>query len=354
MKVALVHDDLVQWGGAERVLVAISELFPDAPIYTSVYDSNHPILKEQFKDKKIITSFIQKIPNWKPLYRTLLPIYPIIFEQFDFSDYDLVISQTTRFAKSIITKPSTIHICYCHTPVRFLWGIWGEEASRLMHPYLSFLRVYDRVSAQRVDKFLAGSINSQKRIKDFYQRDSKVVYPFVDLDRFKDIETFDGGYLLVISRLNKYKRIDLAIQASQRLNKPLKIVGEGLDRDRLEAMADPGLVEFLGLVSEKTLTQLLAGCEALVVCAEEDFGLTPLEAQALGKPVVGYRLGGTAETIIHGKTGCFFEYQNVESLTKGIDLLDKMGVDSRKCLEQAQFFSKERFLRNFKMAIQDS
>ncbi len=354
MRVALVHDDLVQWGGAERVLVALSELFPDAPIFTSVYDSTHPILKEQFKDKTIITSFIQKIPGWKPLYRTLLPFYPVIFEQFDFSEYDLVISQTTRFAKSIITKPETTHICYCHTPVRFLWGIWGEDVPNVLLPYLSFLRIYDRISAQRVDKFLAGSINSQNRIKNFYQRDSKVVYPFVDLDRFTGVETFDGGYLLVISRLNKYKRIDLAIKAAKRLNKPLKIVGEGLDKERLQSIADPDLVEFLGLVNENILTQLLAGCEALVVCAQEDFGLTPLEAQALGKPVVGYKLGGTAETIIHGKTGCFFEYQNVDSLIEAITLLDKMGVDRGECLKQARIFSKEKFLANFKEAILNS
>ncbi|MEK6808074.1 MAG: glycosyltransferase family 4 protein, partial [Nanoarchaeota archaeon] len=170
MRVAIVHDDLVQWGGAERVLLGLTEIFPDAPIFTSVYDPDNLVLKRHFVNKKIVTSFLQKIPGWGSLYKILLPFYPLAFEQFDFSEFDLVISHTTRFAKSIITKPATIHICYCHTPPRFLWHLSGKGSYGLGEILMTKLRLYDQVSSKRVDHFLAGSINAQKRIKKIYRR----------------------------------------------------------------------------------------------------------------------------------------------------------------------------------------
>lgn len=350
MKVALVHDDLMQWGGAERVLVALSEIFPDATIYTSVYNKENPLLAKHFKDKKIITSFLQKIPGWKGMYKALLPLYPIAFEQFDFSGYDLVISQTTRFAKSIITKPETKHVCYCHTPPRFLWGFSGEKVAGFLKGYFRFLRFYDRIASKRVDLWLAGSKNAQQRIEKVYQSSSRVLYPFVDLERFVNVETFEGGYLLVVSRLNRYKRIDLVIKAAKKIKLPLKIVGSGPEEANLRNLAGEG-VEFVGGVDEKTLTDLFSGCKALVVAGEEDFGLTPLEAQALGKPVVAFSKGGALETVIDGQTGFLFPEQTVESLVLALQNLDKNGYNEKKCRQQAARFSKEAFVVNLQNII---
>ncbi|MBU1032078.1 glycosyltransferase [Patescibacteria group bacterium] len=333
MRVAIVHDDLVQWGGAERVLLGLSEIYPDAPIYTSVFDNNNFLLSKVFGSKKIITSFLQKIPGWRSLYKALLPLYPIAFEQFDFSMFDLVISHTTRFAKSIITKPETKHICYCHTPPRFLWHFSGEKNYGFAESLLSKLRIYDSISARRVDLFLAGSENAKKRIKKVYGMDAKVVYPFVDLERFKGIESFDGGYFVVMGRPNKYKRFDLAKAACRKLGFPLKIIDGRLD--------------------EGMVLQVLAGCKALIVPGIEDFGLAGLEAQALGKPVIAYAEGGSLETVIPNKTGIFFPQQNVVSLTDAIIKLDKVKIDPGDCSENASRFSKEDFIKNFKEVVND-
>ena len=352
MKVALVHDDLVQWGGAERVLVTLSEIFPQAPIYTLAHDDNNKLLKENFHSKKIITSFIQKIPGWKKLYKTLLPLHPLAFEQFDFSKFDLVISHSTRFAKCIITKPGTKHVCFCPTPPRFLWNFSGERVEGIFSPYLSFLRLYDHLASKRVDFWLANSLNVKQRIYKIYQAEAKVIYPFVDLERFASVQTFDGGYLLVITRLNKYKRVDLVVGAANRLKVSLKIVGSGPEYHNLALMAGP-TVELLGSVDEDLLTLLLSGCKALVVAGEEDFGMVSLEAQALGKPVIAYGQGGSLETVIEGETGYFFSEQTVESLIEALETLDKRGYNQKMCFNNAAYFSKTIFIKRFQSVIND-
>lgn len=329
MRVALVHDDLVQWGGAERVLLGLCEIFPDVPIFTSVYDNTNNSLLRNFGTKKIITSFLQKIPRWKSLYKTLLPFYPIAFEQFDFTEFDLVISHTTRFAKSVITKPSTIHICYCHTPPRFLWHFSGEKNYGFLELLMTKLRIYDQVSARRVDYFLAGSENAKLRIKKIYRADAKVVYPFVDLERFKNIETFDGEYFVAVGRPSQYKRLNLAKEACSRAEVELKVID--------------------GSFSDEMVVNIMAGCKALIIAGEEDFGISSLEAQALGKGVIAYKMGGVLETVINGKTGVFFEEQTVESLTQA--LTNFSHFDSDKCKENAKRFSKEKFISNFKQAL---
>lgn len=342
MKVALVHDDLMQWGGAERVLLAISEVFPEAPIYTSVFNRENRLLTENFKDKKVVTSFIQNIPGWKSFYRAFLPLYPMAFEQFDFSEYDLVISQTTRFAKSILTKPGTIHICYCHTPPRFLWNFSGESVNKLLLPFMSKLRLYDQISSQRVDFFLAGSKNAQKRINKIYRQKSPVLLPFVDLERFNGVETFDGGYYLIISRLNKYKRVDVAVEAFKKNKKNLKIVGVGPELDNLRLRANRN-IEFLGSVSDEVIVKLLSGCKGLIITAEEDFGMTSLEAQSLGKGVIAFGVGGARETIIENITGVFYYEQTEVKLGEAIDIYESVKIDSKQCIKNAQNFSVERF-----------
>lgn len=332
MRVALVHDDLVQWGGAERVLEGLCEIYPDAPIFTSVYDYSNDELAKRFGDKKIITSFLQKIVGWKTLYKALLPLYPIAFEQFNFTGYDLVISHTTRFAKSIVTKPETKHICYCHTPPRFLWHFSSVGQNfGLGELLMTKLRIYDQVSARRVDRFIAGSENARRRIKRVYGIDAEVVYPFIELERFKNVEAFDGGYFVIVARPNLYKRLDLAQAACRQIGVPLKIISGGLD--------------------DWMVVQILAGCKALIISGEEDFGLTSLEAQALGKPVVAYGQGGALETIKEGKTGYLFNEQTIESIT---NTLVKVGFDRIKpddCKANADYFSKENFFKNFKQTV---
>ncbi len=331
MRVAIVHDDLVQWGGAERVLLGLFEIYPEAPIYTSVFDKSNKELSKRFGSKRIITSFLQKIPGWKTLYKALLPFYPIAFEQFDFSQFDLVISHTTRFAKSIITKPGTKHICFCHTPPRFLWHFSGCGNYGLGEILMTKLRLYDTVSARRADHYIAGSENAKRRIKRVYNIDSKVVYPFIDSERFKGIESFDGGYFVVAGRPNKYKRFDLAESACRKLGMPLKVIDGRFD----DVMA----------------AQILSGCKTLIIPGIEDFGLTSLEAQALGKPVIAFKAGGALETVIEGKTGLFFDEQTEDSLVEALKQLGSMQISPDDCKNNAAKFRKENFIRDFKQTV---
>lgn len=352
MRVALVHDDLVQWGGAERVLLGLCEIYPDAPIFTSVFDYSNNQLTKRFANKKIVTSFLQEIPGWKSLYKTFLPLYPISFEQFNFDEYDLVISHTTRFAKSIITKPQTKHICYCHTPPRFLWHFSGYGNWGIAELLMSKLRIYDQISAQRVDFFLAGSENAKKRIKKVYKMDSTVVYPFVDLDRFKSVESFDGGYFVVVGRPNQYKRFDLAISTCLKMRLPLKVIGNGSKQITLPKINDRQLlVNFLDSVDDDTLVSVLAGCRALIIPGIEDFGLASLETQVLGKPVVAFAQGGTLETVIANKTGVFFHEQTEDSLKDALLKLDSLKINPKDCFVNAANFSKENFVKNFKAQV---
>ena len=349
MRVALVHDDLVQWGGAERVLEGLTEIFPNAPIYTSVFNRENNELNKRFGKREIFTSFLQKIPGWRCLYKAMLPLYPIAFEQFDFTNFDLVISQTTRFAKSIITKPKTKHICLCHTPPRFLWHFSGENSFGLLEVLMSKLRIYDQISARRVDLFIAGSENAKKRIKSIYKQESKVVYPFIDVERFEGVTSFDGGYFLVISRLNYYKRIDIAIKACLKLGLSLKVIGSGPEEDRLKQLG--GNIDFLNNLDDETVVQVLAGCKALIVPGIEDFGLTPLEAQALGKPVIAFKGGGVLETVIDGKTGILFGEQSTTGLINALKIFSKSRFNQLDIKKNAERFSKEKFIKDFKQIV---
>ncbi len=331
MKVAIVHDDLVQWGGAERVLLGLCEIYPDAQIFTSVFDKKNKILNNFFASKKITTSFLQKIPGWKSFYKMLLPLYPVAFEQFNFDSFDLVISHTTRFAKSVITKPETVHICYCHTPPRFLWHFSGLKSLGIFEILMSKLRIFDQVSSNRVDHFIAGSENAKKRIKKIYKRDSKVVCPFVEMNRFTGINVFDGGYFVIAGRQSSYKRFDIAKEACKKMGVELKIIS--------------------GNLSDQMVTSILAGCKALIVAGEEDFGITALEAQALGKPVIAYKKGGSLETVIDGKTGIFFDEQTEDSLIKAIKKLESVKINPIDCIENAKTYSQEIFTKNFKQTV---
>lgn len=326
LRVAIVHDYLNQQGGAEKVVELFAEMFPGAPIYTSVFDKTR--MPESWNGHDIRTSFLQRISPSLSIARALIPLYPTAFESFDLSGYDLVLSSTTSFAKGVITPPATCHVCYCNTPTRFLW-MYHEyvayerlsRAARALLPwFVTPLRTWDYVAAQRVDYFIAGSHNAERRIAKFYRRESDVVRAPVDLSEFTPSDS-PGDYFLVISRLQPYKRIDLAVEACNRLGAPLKVAGVGPDLDRLRRMAGPS-VEILGRVSDDERRALLAGCRAFIFPGEEDYGLTPLEAMASGRPVVAYRAGGALETVKEPVTGVFFERADSTSLAEALSGLD--------------------------------
>jgi len=322
LRVALVHDYLNQPGGAEKVVEVFAEMFPGAPVYTSVYDPDR--MPEVWRTLDVRTSFMQRISPRLGIAKTLLPLYPAAFELFDFRGYDLVLSSTTAFAKGIITRPETCHVCYCNNPTRFLW-MYHEyfEHERLHGPLKGMLpwivqplRAWDFLAAQRVDFFIAGSHNARRRIAKYYRRESDVIQSPIDAGFFAPSGTVQD-YFLVASRLLPYKRIDLAVEACNRLGLPLRIAGDGSDRSRLERLAGP-TVRFLGRVSDEEVRAQMASCRALIFPGEEDFGLAPLEAQACGRPVIAYYGGGALETVKEGVTGMLFRQPTAESLAQAL------------------------------------
>ncbi len=317
-RVALVHDYLNQAGGAEKVVEVLTEMFPGAPIYTSVYDAD--AMPEFWRGLDIRTSFMQRI--WPRLSgaKALVPLYPAAFESFDLRAYDLVLSSTTAFAKGVITQPETCHICYCNSPTRFLWRyhdyVQHERLPAGVEPLLPFLatpfRLWDYNAAQRVDHFVAGSYNAARRIAKHYRRESDVVQSPIETAQFQAAEEVTD-YFLIVSRLQPYKAIHLAVEACSRLGLPLRIIGEGSDRRRLESLAGP-TVRFLGRLPDDEVRAHLAQARALILPGEEDYGLTPLEAQASGRPVIAFRAGGALETVCEGRTGLFFDEPTADSL----------------------------------------
>jgi len=354
MKVALVYDRVNKWGGAERVLLALHKLFPKASLFTSVYHTKKADWAKVFDTK---TSFLQKFPIIRSKHEFIPYLMPIAFENFSFDGYDLVISVTSEAAKGIITKPGTVHICYCLTPTRYLWSGYDEYFAHpaikaLAKPTVSYLRKWDKQAAQRPDHFVAISKEVQGRIKKYYDLDASVIYPPVTLPIPKTNTKRTkkaSGYFLVVSRLSqftKYKRIDLAIEACNILQLPLKIVGEGSWEKELKSKAGP-TIEFLGNVTDEELITYYQNSKALIFPAKEDFGLTIIEAQSFGKPVIAFRGGGAQETIIEGKTGYFFDQQTVAALVTALQDFDKFSFDPKASRKQAEKFSEEKFRKQF-------
>ncbi len=350
MNVALVYDRVNKWGGAERILLALHELFPDAPLYTSVYNSKKAPWAKKFK---IFTSFLRYVPFASSSHEYYPLFMPLAFESFSFDQYDLVISVTSEAAKGIITKPWTKHICYCLTPTRYLWSGYDEYFTNtylkaLAYPGISYLRTWDKVAGQRPDTYLAISKEVQKRIKKYYNRDSDLIYPPVDVLLSENSKTVGGpeDYFLVVSRLVPYKRIDLAIGACNTLKLPLKIIGIGSDERRLKKLAGP-TVEFLGSLTDEELWGYYKHCKALIFPGIEDFGIVIAEALKFGKPVIAYRGGGALETIVEGKTGEFFFPQSIDALTSKLEKFDNSAYNPKDCAAQANKFSKDRFKEQF-------
>lgn len=325
MRVAIVHDYLTQFGGAERVLRVLMDLFPHAPVYTLVHDPK--ATAGLIDGRRVRTSFLQKIPLARSKHRLFpLVVMPLAVEQFDLSAYDLVISASHSFGKGVITKPETLHVSYCFTPLRYAWDdshryVREFGAPRLVRSLiplaLTYVRVWDALAADRVDHFIAISHFVAERIRKYYGRGSAVVYPPVDTETFQPSAAV-GDRFLVVSRLLPYKRIDLAIEACNLLRLPLDIVGTGPEEERLRALAGP-TIRFLGFQPDRVTAPLTARARAFLFPQEEDFGIAPLEAAAAGRPVVAFRSGGALETVVEGETGVFFDRQDVPSLTLGIE-----------------------------------
>jgi glycosyltransferase involved in cell wall biosynthesis len=336
-------------GGAERVVEVFAEMFPNAPLFTSVYERDR--MPDVWRHVDVRTSFLQRISPRLAIAKALLPLYPTAFELFDLRGYDLVLSSTTAFAKGVITRPETCHVCYCNTPTRVFWqyhdyfeperlrGVY-RLASPLFPLLMTPLRVWDYAAAQRVDFFVAGSRNAARRIAKYYRRESEVVPPPIDASYFCPSGPV-GDHFLVVARLLAYKRIDLAVQACTRLGLPLHIVGDGPDRRRLQALAGP-TVRFLGRVSDEEVRRQMCSCRAFIFPGEEDFGLTPLEAQACGRPVIAYAAGGALETVKEGDTGMFFREPTVESLSAALRAFEDQ-YDPARVRAHALAFDKAVF-----------
>lgn len=385
MKVALVHDYLNEFGGAERVLQALSDMYPEAPIYTAFYVEGSPAF-QRLAHRQIRPSWAQKVPGFATkLHSPLRFLAPMIWESFDLDEFDVVISSSSWYiTKGVLTQPETLHICYCHTPPRYLYGYdtaMDWRRSWLARRYADWvnpgMREYDLVTAARVDEFVTNSENTRRRIQKFYRRDARVIYPPASLSdtvtqRHSGKATnhkpqAKGEYLLTGGRLVRAKHFDVVIQAANKLRLPLKVFGAGPLRSELESMAG-GTVEFVGKVNEAELADLYTGAMTFVALAtDEDFGITPVEAQMAGIPVIAYRGGGFLESVVEGKTGLFVDDLELESLVEAIQKLqaalrpirqahskqaqDKASYKPQVIKRHARKFSRERFEREMRRFV---
>lgn len=348
MRLALVHDWLNQNGGAEDVLEHLVRYYPGAPVYTSMYAPD--LMPDVYRSWDIRPTWMNRLPGIHHHHQRYLPFYPLAFDRLDLSGYEIVLSNKSGFCHGVRTVPETLHICYCLAPTRYVWMLddyLGREnfgagvrlASRLV---ARLYRRWDYAAAQRVDHFIAISREIQTRIRRFYGRDSTIIYPPAEVaERFQPSPVTED-YFLIVSRLIPYKRIDLAVQACTRLGLPLLIGGKGRDRARLEAMAGP-TVQFLGYVPDEDLPDLFARCRAFIFPGLEDFGITPLQAQAAGRPVIAFRGGGALDTVIPDQTGAFFDEPTVESLAKILETFDHTRYDPAVLRAHAMQFDTSVF-----------
>lgn len=367
MKLAIVHDDFIQHGGAERLVMALLRLYPDAVLYTS-FISNEWQQMFSKSGTKVKTSFMQYLPAKKKLYKVYagLGLYPLAFESFNFDEYDIVFSVSARFAHGIVTKPSTYHISYINSPPRMFWEFYDYYQSfslsssklltKICLTYLkvvsTFCRIWDYYASQRSDKILANSKTPQSKIQKYYGRDSELVYPFVDIKLYENTKLTKEDFYLVISRLVSWKKVDQAIEACIQTGDRLKVVGTGEELSNYRKLAEGHTnIEILGYVDEKVKIGLLASCKALINTQYEDFGIVPLEAMACGKPVIAFGKGGALETVIPGKTGVFYTEQTVNALTETLKSFDADAYLMTDCIYQARKFSLEVFTEKIQKSI---
>ncbi|MCW5883174.1 MAG: glycosyltransferase [Anaerolineae bacterium] len=346
-RVALAHDWLNQYGGAERVLEVLKALFPDAPVFTAMYWPD--ALPAGYRAWDIRTSFLDGWPMVKQHHQPFLPFYPAAFASLDLTGYDLILSNKSAFCHGVRKPPGARHVCYCLTPTRFVWDFdsyvahegRGRLARTLVPPLLSPLQAWDFDAAQRVDHFIGISSAVRDRIRRIYRRDAAVLYPPVDLSQFAPSATRDD-YYLVVSRLIPYKRVDIAIEAFNRLRRRLVIIGDGRDRARLESLAGP-TIEFCGRLSDRETRAAMAQAKAFIFPGLEDFGLTPVEAQASGRPVIAYAAGGALDTVIPGLTGAWFYPQTADALAHAVEATNVDALDPAACRANAARFDVSVF-----------
>jgi glycosyltransferase involved in cell wall biosynthesis len=359
MKVAIVHDFLNQMGGAERVVAALHETFPDAPIYTSIVDRD--ILWPELVAADIRPSWMQKLPGLKKHFKKYLPLYPLAIESLDVKEYDLIISSSSAFAKGAIKGAHALHVCYCYTPMRFVWDyknyVENEDLSTptrlILHFVIAGLRQWDLKTRHRPDYYIAVSSVVWKRIKKIYGVDAEVIFPPVDVRKYKGRAHADDFYLIV-SRLNPYKKIELAVEAFNILGLPLRIIGSGPCLKTLKEIARPN-ISFLGRLEDKEVEEYYASCKALILPGKDDFGIVPLEANAAGRPVIAFHGGGALDTIIEGVNGLFFRKSTMKSLMGAVKAFEDGRYDFKSANIQAHAlrFDKAVFKNRIKKYVLD-
>ena len=361
MKVAIVHDWLTGMGGAEKVVIELHKIFPNAPIYTSVV--NYKKIDPIFKEMDIRTTFIQKLPFSKKKYNRYLPLFPIAFESLDLSEYDLILSSTTSIgAKGVLRNSSSIHICYCNTPPRYTWDFYHEylasagRMQRIAIPILMhYLRTYDQLSSSRVDYYIANSTNVKERISKIYNKSSTVIHPPVDVEYYQPETVTDdtNDYYIIVSRLVSYKRVDLAIEACNKLNKNLIVIGHGEEFEKLKQLSGP-TITLLGYQTDEQIKTYMQKSKAFLFPGFEDFGIAPVEAQACGKPVIAYGKGGALDTVLHEKTGVLFNDHTVDALCEAIQKFETMKFSSQEIRQHAENFSQKNFSQKILGFIESS
>jgi len=360
MKIAFVHDFLLRLGGAERVLKVLMDMYPEAPVFTLLYDKKET--GHLFPEDRVITSGLQKYPRFIPgMHKFLFPLMPSAVEDFDLSAYDVVVSSSGAYSHGVVTNLETKHICYYHSPMRYAWdythkylkeqnlGAIGELiASRLLHK----VRQWDFLASDRVDIPVANSKTVRNRIRKYYRHDAQIIHPPVDVDHF-EVTPHHEGYFLIVSTLTPYKKIDLAIEVFNTLGKRLVIIGDGPDRARLQRMSADN-IDFLGFKSDAVVKEYMQNCRAFIFPGEEDFGIAPVEAMACGKPILAYRKGGLLETMKEGVTGQLFEEQTSESMEAALTqlLINETNYDAHEIRKHAENFSRERFEKAMRKLIE--
>jgi glycosyltransferase involved in cell wall biosynthesis len=358
VKVAIVHYWLLSMRGGEKVLEALSELYPEADIFTLVYDPD--AIKGRLKNHTIKTSFLQKIPGVKKYYQLMLPLMPLALESMDITDYDLVISSESGPAKGIIPKPDALHVCYCHSPMRYIWDHYffyhanAGFLKRLLMPVIaSRLRQWDVSTSARVDRFVANSRHIANRVEKYYRRDATVIHPPVSVDDFAIADDI-GDFYLCAGQLVGYKRVDIAVDAFTRMQKNLVVIGTGEEMEDLKRRAGP-TIKFLDHQPFASLKKHMAQCKALIFPGEEDFGIVPVEVMASGRPVLAYGRGGAMDTVVEGLSGMLFAEQSVECLIESVAKFEaaEAGFEPKAIRAHALNFSKDNFKKKIKMLVQE-
>lgn len=348
-RVALVHYWLVGMRGGEKVLEALCEIFPEADIFTHVYVPD--AVSETIRRHRVKTTFIASLPKAARLYKRYLPVMPLALEQLDLRGYDLIISSESGPAKGIIPPEAAVHLCYCHSPMRYLWNMFHDYRARsgrltrlVMPPLSHYLRLWDTVSASRVDRFVANSATVARRIRRYYGREAGVVWPPVDVDAFRPVPDGERGeYMLMVGELVRYKRPDLAVAAFNRMKRKLVVIGGGEMLDEIRRLAGP-TVTVMGPRPFADLQHHYARCRALIFPGEEDFGIVPVEAMASGRPVIAYGSGGATETVVPGLTGTLFDEQSIEAILDAVEGFHDAAFDPAAIAAHAEKFSRRRFI----------